>query len=236
MQIFLTGNPILGGIPKPGEVPCLNPENAFIENLKAVWPVKGAKCLLVASDPKNIGMTEGMAQSLAAAFKNAGLPVAFMQTLDDRNKEKTAELLWEIDLLILGGGHVPTQNAFFKEICLKEKIRNFDGIVLGISAGSMNAAKEVYAVPELPGETLDPDYVRFTEGLGLVDFMLIPHYEMIKDDLLDGKKIIEEIILPDSSGKSFYLIPDGSYFYMKDGITRLYGSGMLAKDGGLQIL
>ena len=40
--------------------------------------------------------------------------------LDDRNKEKTEELVKESDLIILGGGHVPTQNKFFREIHLKK--------------------------------------------------------------------------------------------------------------------
>ena len=40
------------------------------------------------------------------------------------------------------------KNVFFKEIDLKEKIKDFQGIVIGISVGSMNSAKTVYVQPE----------------------------------------------------------------------------------------
>ena len=70
-------------------------------------------------------------------------------------------MLCAYDVIFLGGGHVPTQNAFFHRIGLREKIRNFDGIVIGISAGSMNSADVVYAQPELPGEAADESYQRF---------------------------------------------------------------------------
>ena len=52
------------------------------------------------------------------------------------------------DVILLGGGHVPTQNKFFKEIRLREKIKDFDGIIIAISAGSMNSADIVYCQPE----------------------------------------------------------------------------------------
>ena len=47
------------------------------------------------------------------------------------------EKLLNYDVILLAGGHVPTQNCYFKEIDLKEKIKDFQGIVIGISAGSM---------------------------------------------------------------------------------------------------
>ena len=38
---------------------------------------------------------------------------------------------------------VPTQNAFFHKIRLPELLRDYGGVVLGISAGSMNMAATV---------------------------------------------------------------------------------------------
>ena len=65
-------------------------------------------------------------------------------------------------------------------------------MIFGISAGSMNSAEEVYAQPELDGESLDPDYKRFITGLGLTKTKLIPHYQDIKDRFLDGKRLFEQ--------------------------------------------
>ncbi len=62
--------------------------------------------------------------------------------LDDRNK-KTEELVKESDLIILGGGHVPTQNKFFRNP-LKEVLKKYEGVIVGVGTGSMNYCKTVY--------------------------------------------------------------------------------------------
>ncbi len=66
---------------------------------------------------------------------------------------------------------------------LKRKITE---VVLGISAGTMNSADIVYAQPELEGESIDSAYQRFLRGLDLTKCMIIPHYQDIKDQILDG--------------------------------------------------
>lgn len=67
----------------------------------------------------------------------------------DKRNENVVGKIAEYDVIILSGGHVSTQNAFFEKIQLKEHIKDFDGILIGISAGSMNSAEIVYAQPEL---------------------------------------------------------------------------------------
>ena len=63
--------------------------------------------------------------------------------LDGRNGEQCAALVAGADLLILAGGHVPTQNRFFQDIALRERLAGFDGVVMGISAGTMNCEELV---------------------------------------------------------------------------------------------
>ena len=41
---------------------------------------------------------------------------------------------------MLCGGHVPTQNHFFAQLGLPGLFHGYHGIVMGVSAGSMNAA------------------------------------------------------------------------------------------------
>ena len=69
----------------------------------------------------------------------------------------------------------------------------------GISAGSMNMAQTVYAQPEEPGEGIDPDYVRFFPGLDLTEVNVLPHYQKVKNDTVDGLRLFEDITLPDHS-------------------------------------
>lgn len=111
----------------------------------------------------------------------------------------------------------------------------FDGLVIGISAGTMNAADIVYAIPELPGETYDPDYQRFIPGLGLTDINVIPHYQMIKNARLDGQKIIAEIAVQDSIGHRFITLSDGSYIVIDDDVT-LYGEAYVIEEGAVKLL
>ena len=68
---------------------------------------------------------------------------------------------------------------------------------MGISAGHMNCAEIVYAQPEMPGEAVDPDYRRFIPGLGLTKYNILPHYQAVKDDYVDGMRLFEDITFRD---------------------------------------
>ena len=102
---------------------------------------------------------------------------------------------------------------------------------MGISAGSMNSADVVYAQPELEGEVIDAGYQRFLTGLDLTKTMILPHYQMIKDNILDGMRIIEDITYPDSQGRKFYALTDGSYLYIDNGQEEICGEAYLIADG-----
>lgn len=76
----------------------------------------------------------------------SGLSIGQMHICDKRNEDIVNQIS-EYDVMILAGGHVPTQNAFFQKIQLKERIKDFDGIMIGISAGTMNSAEIIYGQP-----------------------------------------------------------------------------------------
>ena len=227
MIAFLTSSHNIEGQPD------LNPTNGFaVELLKAVpRPCRG---LTICSDPDNYERTDFYCGSVREGFEISGVAFSEYQILDRRNQGKTAELVQNADLIILMGGHVPTQNRFFAEIQLRERLEDFDGVIVGISAGSMNSADEVYAQPELEGEAVSPEYRKFLPGLGLTKNMILPHYQKNKDDVVDGLRIYEEIAYPDSMGRKFYVLPDGSYLYVHDGREELRGEAWLIEDGAMR--
>ena len=135
---------------------------------------------------------------------------------------------------MLGGGHVPTQNRFFQQLDLARKIRAFDGIVIGISAGTMNAAENVYAQPELDGESLDPTYQRWIPGLALTKTNILPHYQMVKDNMLDGVKLFDDITCGDSYGHRFLALTDGSYLLSEQGKETVWGEAYEISDGTIR--
>lgn len=225
MTLFLTSSPCVIGAKRA----ILNPENGLVDQLKESLP-RHPRTLFVCADAFDHDQTDAFAETFAAAFKEAGMELGVYKTLDSRNGYQAQLLIWQSDLIILSGGHVPTQNEFFRLIGLKELISNYMGVVLGISAGSMNCAARVYAQPEAPGESR-PDFQRFLPGLGLTKINILPHYQQAKDYTLDGKHLYEEVTLVDSMGENFLALVDGSYLVVADGTTYLYGQAYSVADG-----
>ena len=64
--------------------------------------------------------------------------------------------------------------------------------------------------------------------------MILPHYQDIKDDTLDGQRLFEDITYPDSYGREFYALEDGSYFMIENKTTALFGTAYRIKDGNIK--
>lgn len=208
----------------------LNPANHFIDELRLRFP-NPCRALDICSDPDGWDKMDYYAALTKKMFEDGGLTFERFYTLDSRNENLATKLVRESNLLILSGGHVPTQNLFFNKIGLRSLLKDFDGIVIGISAGSMNSADVVYSHPEEEGEAIDPEYQRFLTGLALTKINLLPHYQENKNDILDGLRIYEDIACSDSIGKTFYAIPDGSYLFIDNGKEELRGEAYMVKDG-----
>lgn len=205
-------------------------ENGFLERLSAVWP-RDARCVMVCAEPDNIEENDEMRRNYLGNFALSGLSAAKLSLVDSRNPDELDELLADCDVLVLSGGHTLMQNRFFRRIGLKERMGKFDGLLLCISGGSMNCAREVYAQPEYEGDTTDPTYDRFPEGLGLTDIRILPHYQVVRESTLDGLRLLEDVAFPDSMGRTIHGLPDGSYVLLQDGKEEIYGEYFLIRDG-----
>ncbi len=225
MILYLTSSPCVIG----ADMALLTPQNNFLSHIKLdIHP--GSKCLYIASSPDDPEANRHYSWDLYTAFAEAGMLFREMHILQRENMTDAKALIHWSDVIILAGGHVPTQNDFFAELQLRDMLRDYPGVVIGISAGSMNCAREVYAQPEMQGETLDPTYRRFVPGLDLTEIQILPHYQQVKDDLLDGKRLYEDITFDDSCGHRFLVLPDGSYVCVRNGVTMLYGEAYWLSD------
>ena len=229
MVVFLTSSPT-GPLDRSRVVEGFDVKNQFRENLKKYWD-RPARCLMIAASPEDIDSNHEMQAFFAHALEISGLPVEVMDIWDCRTTDFSKGTLHSYDVILLGGGHVPTQNAFFHSIGLAKKMRDFEGLVIGISAGTMNSAQIVYAQPELPGEALDPGYRKFLKGLGLTTTNILPHYQMVKDWMLDGMRLYEDITYGDSHGHEFVVLVDGSYLLIENGIETIWGEAYLITEG-----
>ena len=230
MKAMLTSS--LGGSSKVNgtRVPSiLIQNNGLLDNLKSIWK-PDAKVLVICADTNDYEKNDSVCACLKEAFPMSGLSISHIDKCDDRNPN-AIDNLEDIDVLVLAGGHVPTQNKFMKQLRLRERLMGYNGIIVAWSAGSMNCADMVYAGPELEGEAIDPLYERWLIGLGITDINIFPHYQSLKDDYLDGLRLIEDITFADRIGHEIIALNDGSYIMVDGEHTTLFGEAYMIKDG-----
>jgi len=225
VKLFITSSPFVDGADRP----IMDPQNGLIARLKQALPPY-CRCLYICSSPDRRDLNCTFGADVFQIFAQEGMAFSHYAVLDGDNFYEAKKLVEESDLIVLAGGHVPTQNAFFHKIKLPELLQGYDGVVLGISAGSMNMAETVYAQPEEPGESA-PDYRRFIPGLGISDLNILPHLQKVRDYTVDGLRLFEDITFPDSMGRVFFALPDGSYIYQDEEKQLLCGEGYSVCDG-----
>ena len=224
MVVYLTSNFIA-----PGD------NRSLFADLRKEWK-EPAKVLYVPCNPKEKKENEQQKDIVLDVFKNAGLEVKELTMLGETGSGPVKDLVEDANVIYLAGGHAPSQLAFMKNVGLDKVISTFNGVVICSGAGSMNAAYNVYLMPDKTGEAADPNFVRFLDGLDLTNIQMIPHREDTLKRTLDGKNIIEDVVMPDSYGRRFYLVSDGSFFKVKNGKTTFKGKGEIIEDGTIRPL
>ena len=214
-----------GRIPKK----CDN-SNFFIDRLK--FHVPHIKTLVFfASSPDAYEINDLFSKNTQESFNFDGFGIENLILIDHRFKGNLEKVVMSADVLFFTGGHVPTENAFFKEIGLKEILEKYNGIIIGQSAGSMNCAKVVYAPPEKP-EDFEPDYKREMSGLGLTNIRIMPHMGMSFDDNVgDNGKSTYDYCIEDSFKYPVYGIYDTGFIEIYNGTEISYGKTLLIKNG-----
>ncbi|MBQ2957247.1 MAG: GNAT family N-acetyltransferase [Clostridia bacterium] len=230
-HVFVTSSPCDDDVPEGVDLPCIFFEkNRFVELLRErVRP--DARFVVFPGDPDSFDLNDEMMNTFVNCFEYHGMSISSACICDARNEYRAREFVDHSDVILLGGGHVPTQNAFFERIGLRELLEGYDGVIMGVSAGSMNSADVVYAQPELEGESVDPEYERYVPGLGLTQVNILPHYQKARYYKLDGRWLYDEITTEDSMGHEFISMPDGSFILEEDGHATLFGEGYRMADG-----
>lgn len=233
MKIILTSS--LGGSVKVNGVRMPSvflKDNGLLDKIRESW-AENSKVMIICASPDDHEKNDSICACLREAFPMSGLSISYIDKCDGRN-EKLIEKLSEMDVVLLAGGHVPTQNIFFKKLKLKERLKSFSGLLIAWSAGSMNCAFRVYVAPELLGEASDPDFIRWMPGLGLTETNIFPHYQALKEDVLDGLRVMEDITYVDSYVHEILALNDGSYITVENGTETLYGEAYRIKDGAAE--
>lgn len=208
--------------------------NSIVERMRSA--LGGRKNFLFISNVENDPQaTQAYFSAVAESFKLT-LPFERYDFLDGSNLGRAKELIKRADCIYLCQGHLPTENAFFNAAGLKELLKNSNALIIGCSAGSMNAAARVYALPELEGEAIDPTFKRFVEGLGLTDINVIPHFDSLIGARLDGLRYIEDIIIPDSKSANIIGLADGSYIFVDGDLATVFGKAYRPYGGAVKVI
>ncbi len=230
MIAFITSSPFREDVDRP----TFSNLNGFIDRIRDCLP-ENPRCLYICSSPDRPDLNCLFGADVFMAFAHAGIHFSAYHVLDGSNADQAAQLVACSDLIVLAGGHVPTQNHFFQKIGLRTLLMGHPGVVMGISAGSMNCADVVYSQPEEPGES-SPHFTRFLSGLGLTQVQVLPHYQKCKDMWVDGKRLYEDITYADSVGHTFYALPDFSYLVDDGKQAMLFGEGYRIRNGIIEKL
>ena len=108
-------------------------------------------------------------------------------------------------------------------------MQDFDGIIIGQSAGSINLAESVYNSPE-EGNESEPIYF---EGLGLSNINIEPHFVLDTTGFDEMQMYQRKHQLEESKKRPLYALCDGSHILEIDESIVVYGKAFLIKDGSI---
>jgi peptidase E len=199
-------------------------QNGIVDQLKEAL-TRTTAIAFVPSNPNDLAKTNENSTIVVESLKLSGINFDHYYIVD---KSNVKEAVQNSDMIFLMGGDTQLQNEFFKAINLKHLLKDYDGVIVGVSAGSINAAGDVYSSPE--GE-IDLGKETHLEGLGLTNLNLEVHFTLddkmfSNDELIQRKAILEE-----SMSRELYAICDGTHVLSSNGDEIIYGEAYRISDG-----
>lgn len=157
--------------------------NGFPEDFRRVLKkyIKASmNFVFVASEFENIyEKTDWYCNYFLKMFSDCGIVFKNVNVIDGRISKETAQnMVRNADVLWLAGGDTPKQFTYLESYGLIPCIREQKGVIIGMSAGSINMTKT--AVCTL---TCGHDELEIHEALGLVEFSVEPHFD--KDNITE---------------------------------------------------
>lgn len=143
--------------------------------------------------------------------------------LDGRiNKEDGLKLLEEADVIYLQGGDPYIQLDYIKKNGYDVFLKNYNGIILGLSAGSMNLGKVSFY-------SKDEEYTKttFYEGLGIVDLTISPHFD------INNKEEVEELVKGSYKHRIIGLPDNSCIIVNNDGVAKSININYVYENGKL---
>lgn len=228
MKIFITSD-LLNCIKKDGKyIPTkINNDNGLVDQLKE--NLTGKKGIVfIASSKNDYPKTDSYSNVLFESLKLSGIDFENYFVIDNRTKDKTEEIIDKSNMVFLAGGDTLEEIEFFNKINLREILKNYGGVVMGQSAGSINLACDVYNSPE---RMEDLKKKSKWKGLGLTNISVEPHFVYSDADFTDDEKLQRKEVLKESYNRKLYGICDGSHIFIDEENYLICGESYKIKNG-----
>lgn len=156
-------------------------------------------------------------------FEEKGICFKETYVVDGRmSPEQAQDAVANADVVWLSGGDTPTQFRYFQKYGLETVIKRHKGMIIGMSAGSINMAKTAVCTVSC-GHTKQNVY----QGLGCVDISVEPHF--------DRDHVSEEVL--DLSNKyTIYGLCDDSMIAVTDDVVEFYGEIYKLSHGCIELI
>ena len=188
--------------------------------------------LFIASSPDDKEKIELYSKLLFEGLKLSGVSFKEYLVLDSSTVDKTKEYIDKANMIFLSGGDTYIQNEFFKRIHLREKLRNFNGLIIGQSAGAINMANDVFNSPE----EMEKSEPVFFQGLGLTNINIEPHFVLDDSNFDESEKYQRNAVLSESNNRKIYGQCNGSHILIdNDGNVTIYGKTYLISNGQISL-
>lgn len=175
------------------------PEHSFVNEFGELLAsdLKIRKWLVVIPCGGDKDETEAHVSFVVRQLEDAGIVFENCVIVSgEMSREEQHRYIEKADMVYLMGGYPFSQKAFLEENELATCLREYSGVVLGISAGAMNMSRYIIMVTD----GVNSDETRVEEGLGLVDFSVFPHCAFSGDtfaesfyigpDLVEAQKLL----------------------------------------------
>lgn len=186
--------------------------------------------LFIPSDINDKEKTNMYSSILFESFKLSGILFEEFIVLDDISKTK--EYVDKASLIFLSGGDTYIQNKLFSKMNLKQCLKNYNGLIIGQSAGTINMATKAYNSPE---EMEQSEPILFN-GLGLVNINVEPHFIYNEDEFNEAELYQREDIIYNSYERKIYGQCDGSHIVIDDNNIKVYGETYLIHNGSIKLI
>ena len=178
----------------------------------------------IASSFNNIEKTNIYLDIMLNWFKNIDITFKEAYLINDLvNPSQAKEYIDKSDVVFIMGGDTLEQIKNINKYDIIHNLQKRKGITIGISAGSINMAKDVAIARDIDDNI--PDH-SFYKGIGLVDINIEPHFDL--NNTIHNKDIIEI-----SKDNKMICLPDDSFIRIDKDINIIGEYYMYDKEGNL---